>query len=139
MGAAIKAFVKAIQDINPADLKDRPEVATVLLKLLGTAADREKPQDLMNWGLSSVKQWSWMTRTPALHGIGEQNVMAFLPGGWGTLFEVFYPLAGRQFASKGIVGIFDEHRPPSEFVFISSSSYGSCGGAKNSFREVGPR
>lgn len=127
MGAAIRAFVEAIKNLDAIDPKDcpekRPEVATVLLKLLGAAADREKPQELHNWGLSSVKQWSWMTRTPALHGIGQQNVMAFLPGGLGTLFEVFYPLAARQFSSKGIVGIFDEHRPPSEFVFISSSTY----------------
>jgi predicted Rossmann-fold nucleotide-binding protein len=127
MGAAIRAFVGAIKNLDSVDPKDcpkdRPEVATVLLKLLGAAADREKPQELHNWGLSSVKQWSWMTRTPALHGIGQQNVMAFLPGGLGTLFEVFYPLAARQFASKGIVGIFDENRPPSEFVFISSSTY----------------
>jgi predicted Rossmann-fold nucleotide-binding protein len=49
--------------------------------------------------------------------------MVFAPGGWGTLFEVFYPLAARQFAPKGIVGIFDEYRRPSELVFISSSSY----------------
>jgi predicted Rossmann-fold nucleotide-binding protein len=122
MGAAIKAWAKAIESL-PA-VGEKPEIATVLLKLLGSAADREKPKNLNNLGLSSVKQWSWQTRTPALHGIADQKAMLFLPGGWGTLYEVFFPLSGRQFGSKGIVGIFDESRPASEFVFLSSETYG---------------
>jgi predicted Rossmann-fold nucleotide-binding protein len=121
MGAAIKAWANAIKSLP--DYEDRPEIATVLLKLLGSAADREKPEDLSNLGLSSVKQWSWQTRTPALHGIADQKAMLFLPGGLGTLYEVFFPLAARQFGNKGIVGVFDERRAPSEFVFLSSASY----------------
>jgi predicted Rossmann-fold nucleotide-binding protein len=120
MGAGIRSWIRANRELGK-----NIEIATVLLKLNGSAADREKPLELEGWGMQSVKQWSWSTRTPALHGIGRQAAMGINPGGLGTLFEVFFPIAARQFQSKGIVGIFDEQRSPSELFFFSSSTYES--------------
>jgi predicted Rossmann-fold nucleotide-binding protein len=118
MGAGIRSWIKANSELDK-----KVEIATVLLKLNGSAAEREKPLDLGSYGMQSVKQWSWSTRTPALHGIGRQAAMGINPGGLGTLFEVFFPIAARQFQSKGIVGIFDEQRSPSELFFFSSATY----------------
>jgi predicted Rossmann-fold nucleotide-binding protein len=119
MGASIRAFIGAI-DYWRANGATSAEIATILLMLHGEKASVELPQDVKQWGRRSEKQRSLINRTPALHGIGLQDVLLYVEGGLGTFFEIFYPLACAQLADKGIVGVYNSKRGPADLLFAST-------------------
>lgn len=94
------------------------EVYTVLLKLHGPKADYEPPMPV-EFGMSSEKQRSWLTRTPFLHGSGDCRVLLSEIGGLGTFYEIFGPLTWRQMEKKGPTVMYHPGRPPSEIVFTT--------------------
>ncbi len=119
MGASIRAFTAAIDHWRTHGTTTA-EVATILLMLRGEKASVELPQEVAQWGRRSEKQRSLLNRTPALHGIGLQDVLLYVEGGLGTFFEIFYPLACAQLADKGIVGVYNPKREAADLIFASS-------------------